>query len=77
MMYRKMTASFKTDPAAFAKRQAILRQLEELLKRRAARDGSQVWRCPPCRQVTRSDQGRLPRRGETVCIHCHRDMQLV
>ena len=75
-MQRKMKAPFKADAATYARRQAILRQLEELLKRRAANDGSHVWKCPTCRRVMRSDQGRLPLRGEAVCTQCHRNMEL-
>ena len=76
-MIRRMTASFVADPAAYARRQAILRQLEALLRQRAAIDGSQIWKCPECRRVTRSDRDQLPRHVESVCTHCHRDMQLV
>ena len=76
MMYRTMTASFKADPAAHARRQAILRQLEELLKRKAAIDGSRIWKCPECRRLMKSDRDHLQRRGETVCSQCHRNMEL-
>ena len=75
-MNRKMKVAFKTDAAAYARRQAILRQLEELLRRRAAIDGSRIWRCPECRRVMRSDQYRLPRHVESVCTECHQNMEL-
>ena len=69
MMNRGMRATFAADAAAFARRQTILQQLEALLRQRATIDGSQIWKCPECRRVVRSDQGRSPRRGEAVCTH--------
>ena len=75
-MYRQMQRIAKSDVAALARWQAILRQLEKLLRQRAAVDGSKIWKCPKCQRVMRSDHDRLPCRGETVCSHCHRDMQL-
>ena len=75
-MNRRMPALFKADAAAYARRQAILQQLEELLKRRAASDGSRIWKCPGCRRLMRSDHDRLPRRGEAVCTQCDCAMKL-
>lgn len=75
-MYRRMQTTAKSDVAALARRQAILRQLEKLMKQRAAIDGSQIWKCPICQHVMRSERNQQPRRGETVCSQCHRDMQL-
>ena len=72
----RMNALFKTDAAAYARRQIILHQLEALLRQRAATDGSRIGKCPGCRRVMRSDRDHLPRRGETVCVQCHRDMEL-
>ena len=72
----KMNALFKTDAAAYARRQSLLRQLEALLRQRAATDGSRIWKCPGCRRVMRSDRDRLPRRGEAVCTQCDRAMEL-
>lgn len=73
-MYRQMQRMAKPDVAALARRQAILRQLEGLLRQKAAIDGSQIWKCPKCQRVMRSDRNQQPHRGETVC--CHRNMEL-
>ena len=70
-----MRTTFAADAAALVRRQTLLRQLEALLRQRAAIDGSRIWKCPECRRVVRTDQGHLPRRGETVCTHCHRELQ--
>ena len=75
MMNRGMRTTFAADAAALARRQAILRQLEALLRQRATIDGSQIWKCPECRRVVRSDRDHLLRRGETVCTCCHRELQ--
>ena len=75
-MFRKMQRMAKSDVAALARRQAILRQLEKLIQQRAAIDGSRIWKCPKCQRVMRSDRDRQPLRGETVCTHCHRNMEL-
>jgi hypothetical protein len=75
-MVRRMKATAVADVAAIARRQAILRQLEKLMRQRAAIDGSQIWKCPQCRRVIRSDRDQLPRRGETVCLQCQRNMEL-
>jgi hypothetical protein len=74
-MYRQMQRMAKPDVAALARRQAILRQLEGLLRQRAAIDGSQIWKCPKCQRVMRSDHDHQPCRGETVCSQCHRNME--
>jgi len=74
MMYRRMQPTAKSDVAALARRQEILRQLEKLMRQRAAIDGSRIWKCPECRRVMRNDHDHQPRRGETVC--CHRNMEL-
>ena len=66
-----MNTLFKTDAAAYARRQTLLLQLEGLLRQRATIDGSRIWRCPTCRRVMRCDKDRLPRRGEAVCTCCH------
>jgi hypothetical protein len=76
MMYRRMQRTAKSDVAAIARRQAILRQLEKLMRQRAAIDGSRIWKCPKCQRVMRSDRDHQPRRGETVCSHCHQNMEL-
>ena len=75
-MYREMQRTAKPDVAALARRQAILRQLEKLMRQRAAIDGSWIWKCPACRRVMRSNQDRMLRRDETVCIQCDRKMEL-
>jgi hypothetical protein len=75
-MYRKMQSTAKSDVAAIARRQAILRQLEKLMRQRAAIDGSRIWKCPKCRRVMRSDHDHQPRRGEAVCTQCHQNMEL-
>ena len=77
MMQRTITASFKTDAAAYARRQIILHQLEELLKRRAALDplaDMEVPRMPSGDEELTKDL--LPRRGETVCTQCDCAMEL-
>ena len=75
-MMRRMQTKAKLDVAVLARRQAILCRLEGLLRQRAAVDGSKIWKCPVCRCVMRGDQGQVPRRGEMVCSHCHRNMEL-
>ena len=75
-MNRRMKIAFVADAAALSRRQAILRQLEKLLKQRAAMDGSRIWKCPKCQRVMRSDRDHQPRRGETVCSQCQRQMEL-
>ena len=75
-MYRRMQTKAKPDVAALARRQTILRQLEKLMRQRAAIDGSQIWRCPKCQRVMRSDRDHQPRHGETDCSQCHRSMEL-
>ena len=75
-MMRRMQATFRSDAAALARRQAILRQLEGLLRQRAAVDGSKIWKCPKCQRVMRSDRDHQPCQGETVCTQCHRHMKL-
>jgi hypothetical protein len=75
-MYRRMQTTAKSDPAALARRQAILRQLEKLMRQRAAIDGSRIWKCSKCQRVMRSDHDHQPRRGETVCSQCHKNMEL-
>jgi hypothetical protein len=71
-----MKAMSVADVAALARRQAIMRQLEKLMKQRAVIDGSRIWKCPECRRVMRSNHDHLPRRGETVCTQCQRNMEL-
>ena len=75
-MIRRMKATSVADAAALARRQAILRQLEKLIRQRAVIDGSRIWKCPECRHVMRSDHDRQPHRGKTVCLRCHRNMEL-
>jgi transcription elongation factor Elf1 len=75
-MYRRMQRTANSDVVALARRQAILRRLEKLMRQRAAVDGSQIWKCPKCQSVMRSDPDRQPRRGETVCSQCHQNMEL-
>ena len=75
-MFRTMQRTAKSDVAALARRQAILRQLEKLMRQRAAIDGSQIWKCPKCQRVMRSDCDHQPRSDETVCSHCQRQMEL-
>jgi hypothetical protein len=75
-MYRRMQTTAKSDIAVLARRQAILQQLEKLIRQRAAIDGSRIWKCPKCRRVMRSDHNHQPHRGETVCAQCHRNMEL-
>jgi hypothetical protein len=76
MLKRGKQVTFAADLAAYARRQAILRQLEELLKRRAASDGSRIWKCPKCRRVARSEHDRLPRHIESVCTQCECALEL-
>ncbi len=75
-MVRRMKATSVADVAVLARRQAIMRQLEKLIRQRAVIDGSRIWKCPECRRVMRSNRDRLPRRDETVCTQCRRDMEL-
>jgi hypothetical protein len=75
-MVRRIQPTSVADVAALARRQAILRQLEKLIWQRAVIDGSRIWKCPECRRVMRSDRGHMPRRGETVCSQCQRNMEL-
>jgi len=76
-MYRRVQTTAKSDLAALARRQAILRQLEKLMRQRAAIDGSRIWKCPKCQRVMRSDRDHQPRCGETICSHCHRTMPII
>jgi len=76
MVNRRMKTTFRTDAAAFTRRQAILRQLEKLMKQRAVLDGSRIWKCPKCHRVMRSDRDHQPCCGETVCSQCHRNMEM-
>lgn len=75
-MYRRVQTTAKSDLATIARRQAILRQLEKLMKQKADVDGSQIWKCPKCQRVMRSNHDHQPRRGETVCSQCQRNMEL-
>jgi hypothetical protein len=75
-MIRRMKPTSVVDVAALARRQAIMRQLEKLIRQRAVIDGSRIWMCPKCQRVMRSDHDHQPYRGETVCSQCHRNMEL-